>query len=101
MMRAAAAFALLAGLAGCAAKPVDGPEAAVPPAASGSCDATKAQALLGKRATPALIERARRSSGAAVARTLRPGEMVTMEFRADRLSIAVDAGETITAIRCG
>ncbi|TVV72825.1 peptidase inhibitor I78 family protein [Sphingomonas solaris] len=57
--------------------------------------------MVGKRVSTALVESARRASGAATARTLRPGAMVTMEYRVDRLNLTVDAADTVTAIRCG
>lgn len=34
-------------------------------------------------------------------RVIRPGEMVTMEYRADRLNISVDEQGTITRVYCG
>ncbi|ETX14491.1 hypothetical protein OCH239_02700 [Roseivivax halodurans JCM 10272] len=34
-------------------------------------------------------------------RVIRPGEIVTMEYRADRLTIDVDEAGTITGVRCG
>jgi hypothetical protein len=65
------------------------------------CDAARAQSLIGQSASSELAVRARRLTGAAVVRWLRPGQIVTMEFRADRLSIVLDAGNTVQAIRCG
>lgn len=67
----------------------------------GECHAERAQAAVGKTATAAVVEEARRSSGATIVRKLVPGQMVTMEFRADRLSLDVDANDVVTGVRCG
>jgi hypothetical protein len=34
-------------------------------------------------------------------RVVRPGEMVTMDFRADRLTVTVDGHGVITRVSCG
>ncbi len=68
---------------------------------SGECDASRAQAAVGKTATAAVVEEARRTSGATIVRKLVPGQMVTMEYRADRLSLDVDANDVVTGVRCG
>jgi hypothetical protein len=57
--------------------------------------------LAGRSLTPALREAATRESGARSSRILRPGEMHTMEFMADRLTIEVDAAGKVVAARCG
>ncbi|MFD0739747.1 I78 family peptidase inhibitor [Lysobacter koreensis] len=94
----AAAF----GLAGCATAadpPMSDP---TPPATADSCnpDAARANAL-GKVATAAVVEQARKDAGARMARVLKPGQMVTMEYMEGRLNIDVDAGNVITNLRCG
>lgn len=99
-MRATLALLVLsATLVGCAttaAPPMSDP---TPPAAS--CDHTRAQSLIGQAATPANVERARQLAGARMARVLKPGQMVTMEFIEGRLNVYVDANNVITQIRCG
>jgi hypothetical protein len=73
-----------------------------PPAApAGACDDSQAQWAIGKTVTPADVEQARKDSGAASARTLKPDQMVTMEFNAARLNLDVDAAGVVTAVRCG
>lgn len=67
----------------------------------GECHAERAQAAVGKTATAAVVEEARRSAGATIVRKLVPGQMVTMEYRADRLSVDVDANDVVTGVRCG
>jgi hypothetical protein len=76
---------------------------ALQPAAPGmdSCDAGAVQSLAGQQATDEVIEQARMDAGAEIVRTLRPGQVVTMEFRAGRLNIDVDDDGTITGLRCG
>ena len=84
--------------------PTPGPEAAapvtpeVPPAvtpAEDACGAQQYQALIGKPVTDAGVP----AEGPNV-RYIRPNTQVTMDFRADRLNIDIDAGEKITGFRC-
>ena len=75
------------------------PESTPPP--SRECNAAAAQGLIGRQGGPALTQEAQRLSGAAAVRFLRPGQMVTMEFRADRLNIRVDTQGKVLAITCG
>ena len=114
--------ALAVALAACAPEapePVAAPAAepaseALPPAAGAvddalqpmapgmdPCDADAVQSLAGQQATDEVMEQARMDAGAEVVRTLRPGQVVTMEFRAGRLNIDVDDDGTITGLRCG
>ena len=82
-------------LAGCTPPPQSAP----PPVRD--CNAAPAQGLIGRQASPALAQDAQRLSRAGAVRFLRPGEMVTMEFRADRLNIRLDAQEKVEGISCG
>ncbi|PTQ10165.1 hypothetical protein CLG96_13660 [Sphingomonas oleivorans] len=79
--------------------PAPVPAPAPPPAAA--CDATKAQAYVGKPANVPFIEMARIAAGAKTVRQIRPGTVVTMEYRADRLNVEIDKRDRIKAIRCG
>jgi len=87
------------------APPADAPPADVPPPAqpptAQACDADAANGAIGKTATTQVIEEARLAAGAAVARTLAPGQVVTMEFRGDRLNLMVDEANVVTGVRCG
>jgi hypothetical protein len=65
------------------------------------CDAAKAQHLVGRPADNDLGFDAQRLTGAAVVRWMRPGDIVTMEYRADRLNIDLDERHRVRAIRCG
>lgn len=72
------------------------------PTLSETCDAETAKPnAIGKVATAEVVERARIEAGAEIARVLKPGMMVTMEYRAGRLNIDVDGNNVITNLRCG
>lgn len=87
-------------LAACAQPPVAAPPATAP-SPPGTCQAEPARSAVGQLLTPELVEDARRRSGAARARVLRPGQVVTMEFDGTRLNLQVDEGQRVTAVRCG
>jgi len=76
-------------------------QAEVPSATGDGCNAEPAQRLVGEVYTPELGEEARVTAGARVERALRPGQIVTMEFRADRLSFTLDEKGRISAVSCG
>ena len=82
------------------APPTDATPPAQPPTAQ-ACDADAANGAIGRTATSEVIEEARLAAGAAVARTLAPGQVVTMEFRGDRLNLMVDEANVVTGVRCG
>lgn len=90
-----------------AAPPTSEPTPAEPapivtaPGLDGECDAKAAQAYIGRTASAEVVAQARAAAGANHARTLKPGQMVTMEFRAGRLNLDVDADNVITNARCG
>ena len=88
-------------LAACAATPTDDDAASLPPGSTAGCNAEAAQSAVGKQATDEVIEQARQDAGAQVARVLKPGQMVTMEFREGRLNLQVDASNVVTEVRCG
>ncbi len=90
------ALALLA-LAGSACSHLQ----STPPPPGGVCDAGPAQGLIGRQSSPALAREAQRLAGARTVRWLRPGQMVTMEFRADRLNLHLDGQDRVERINCG
>jgi hypothetical protein len=73
-------------------------ESQVPPR---FCDASGLDDLIGKAATSPLGVDALRRSHSGTIRWLRPGAMATMDFRQDRLNIAVDAKNVVTGFKCG
>ncbi|EMM6268417.1 hypothetical protein GHU34_21810 [Pseudomonas aeruginosa] len=74
---------------------------AASPAADGRCDANAVQAYVGKQASAAIVEEARRAAGAEVARALRPHDAVTMDYNPRRLNIDVDDTLVIKRLSCG
>jgi hypothetical protein len=84
--------------------PTPGPAAAAPFAPNtappvsppeDACHATQYAGLIGKPITEPGVP----AEGPDV-RHIRPGTQVTMDFRADRLNIDIDAAEKITGFRC-
>ena len=100
MLRTLLAGATLMTL-GCAAVPPPAVNGAAPVQGAGGCDASKAQALVGRQRAAPLSAEALRLTGARDVRWIRPGDMVTMDYREDRLNIHVDAQGRVTRVRCG
>ena len=93
----------LAALLGCAAPtPPAAGLGGAPVAPVGTvCNAQGAQFVIGKTPGASVVEDARQRSGAFMARVLRPGQAVTMEFNAQRLNLDLNAAGLITGARCG
>ncbi len=72
-----------------------------PPAMAGQCNADAAKFALGGSANAALVEEARKRSGAWIARVIGPGQAVTMEYNAQRLNLDVNAANSVMNVRCG
>jgi hypothetical protein len=103
-LRPLGSAALLLALAACAAPPVPAQQPSVlppPSTAQGVCDASAAQSAVGKPATADTIERVRVDSHSRVVRVLHPGQIITMEFSAERVDIRVDGNNVILAVTCG
>ena len=71
------------------------------PDLAAACNPDAVQALVGQEATEAVLEQARTGSGANTVRALKPGEPATMDFRPDRLDVALDENGIIQSLRCG
>lgn len=85
---------VLAVLSGCTAP------AAIAPPTAGRCDAEAAQQLVGK--TKPTDADAARLTGARSVRQIEPGQMVTQDYREDRVTIETDpASGRVVAARCG
>ncbi len=65
------------------------------------CNAGPPQRLLGHAWSEELAGEAQRLAGARAVRPLRPGQVVTMEYRVDRLNLHLDARYWDTPIDCG
>lgn len=78
------------------------PQIRVGPGLDGpGCDADRAQAFVGRHADSDTQQAAMAASGAKVVRVLRPGMMVTLEYRGDRLNLRIDGQGKILSVTCG
>lgn len=91
-------FVLLLSVVACATIP---PPPSAGPMPGGACNAAAVAWAVGRAPTPDLVERARMESGSAMVRVIAPGQMVTQEFRADRLTIRTNERGAITGLACG
>lgn len=66
-----------------------------------TCNAQAARVVIGKMATPVVLEEARRLAGADVVRKLTPHMMITKEYRFGRLNVHVGADGRIGEVGCG
>ncbi|MDF1483630.1 I78 family peptidase inhibitor [Ramlibacter sp. H39-3-26] len=99
---ALAAVSALLLATGCGTQPPGPAPAPDAPPVGGLCDAQgPAQSAIGKTATAQVVETARARSGAHIARVLRPGQVVTLEFNTERVNLVVDGAGVVTAVRCG
>jgi len=86
---------------GCTPVPPPGEDEEIPVRGAGRCDAGRVQQMVGRDATTALGTDARSRSGAASIRWIRPGDVVTMDYREDRLNIHLDARGRVARLVCG
>ncbi len=91
--------AMMAVTMGCATVPPE--EEEVPVAGAGSCDAARAQGLVGRASSQALGAEALRLTGARTLRWIPEGGIVTMDYREDRLNIHLDRQNRVARIACG
>jgi len=66
-----------------------------------TCNAAGTDRFLGQAGTTESGAAIKRATGAAVLRWAPPGYMMTMDFRADRVTVKLDEGYKITGINCG
>lgn len=97
-MRTTVLVIACAALSACAATPPPGDEP--PPRHPGECKAEAAQHLVGSKATGETGAELMRLTHAATLRWVPPRTAVTMDFRADRLTVSYDDDMVITRISC-
>ncbi len=97
-MRAIVLVTAYAALSACAATPPPGDEP--PPRHPGECKAEAAQHLVGSKATGETGAELMRLTHSATLRWVPPRTAVTMDFRADRLTVSYDDEMVITRISC-
>lgn len=84
-----------------AAPAAEASSSAAAPSFSGTCDSSAVAALVGKNADTALVEQAKRQSGAETARVLRPNDPMTMDYNSRRLNIDVSETGVVKQFTCG
>lgn len=95
---------LLAGpmaLAACAGTPPAGEPGDPADPMLGLCEAEAAQGMIGERVSAELGQRLLALTGAAQLRWAPPRSAMTMDYRADRLTVEYDDAMAITRISCG
>lgn len=98
-MHNALKFALLAlATTGCATNPPPPPIAVT---GAGDCRNNGFERFVGQRATAELGAQLQQASGARSIQWIQPGQMVTMEFRSDRLRVRLGAGNLVAGVNCG
>lgn len=78
-----------------------GKDATVTDAGHSRCESKAAEFAIGQKASPQLLEQARSRAGAQNARILKPNDMITLEYRSDRLNLNTDNNLVITRVNCG
>ncbi|HTM94875.1 MAG TPA: I78 family peptidase inhibitor [Croceibacterium sp.] len=97
-MRATVLVIACALLSACAVTPP--PRDEPPPRHAGECSADAAQHLVGSKATGETGAELMRLTHATTLRWVPPRTAVTMDFRADRLTVSYDDDMVITRISC-
>ena len=96
------AIALMAILgAGCTTMAADDNPPVHGETAGSECKSEGLSAFLGRDATTEVGSEILSKSGAKVLRWLQPGQIVTMEFRSDRVNVRLDDKNKIEAVTCG
>ena len=94
---AALVLAAATALPACAPMPPADPS----PPYTGQCDAELARWAIGQAATSDTVERIRIDTHSQVARVIRPGQAVTMDYSAARVNVHVNERNAITGVTCG
>jgi hypothetical protein len=93
-------FALVpAMLCACATAPAQTPVHGETP--GHTCKADGTDQFVGQTRSDAVEKQIKDVSNAAVLRWAPPGVMLTMDYRADRVTVWLDSADKITKVRCG
>lgn len=65
-----------------------------------TCEAEKGLWAVGKIADEALVAKVMADTGSKQVRVIKPGMMVTMDYREDRVNLDVDADNRVLSVRC-
>lgn len=65
------------------------------------CEDKPGKWAIGEIADEALVAKVKADTGSERARVIRPGMMVTMDYREDRVNLEVDADNRVLTVRCG
>jgi len=76
-------------------------QARIPSSEIGKCSTDGLDVLIGKKRTVDVDARAKELSRARLLRWILPGQMVTMDYRTDRLNLRVGPDGRITQVSCG
>ena len=87
-------------MSACSSTPATG-QAPDPAPVAGRCNAAPAQFAVSRNADATLENEARTRAGAKTVRVLKPNQIVTMEFNAERLNLSVDDAGRVTRVACG
>ncbi len=99
-----ATLLLAAALGGCSSGGGASADASAPAVSAGNdgrCQASGADFAIGKPGSADLLEQARKASGSQMARILTPHDVVTLEYRSERLNLNVDEQGVVTRVNCG
>lgn len=99
MKRPLIAIAALASLSACTQG--SPPPEDLPAMPEGSCKGDAAQSMVGSRATAEAGAQLLKLTGARTLRWVPPRSAVTMDYRADRLTVSYDDDYKIVRISCG
>jgi hypothetical protein len=95
------ALSLLAGCSSTSEPAAKAPDTSGAPVAGGRCEAAGAQFAVGQQASAALLAQARIKAGAQDSRFIGPNDMVTLEYRSNRVNLNTDANGKVVRVNCG
>lgn len=99
-MRPALPLVLACLLLGTACQSTPATHTAAGPAPA-ACDAAPLQWAVGQPGDEATLRRLAQQAGPVLINPIGPASVVSRDHRPDRLRVFLDAGNTITAVRCG